>query len=74
MAPPRRPYCGVVRGVPIKTEAGRITGVRGGPNHPANFGRLCTNGATLRLSTTKQNRLLYPEVGLEKVQEHQRTP
>ena len=51
--PSTRPYCGVGCGVLIKTEAGRITGVRGDPNHPANFGRLCSNGATLHLSTTK---------------------
>ena len=68
------PYCGVGCGVLIKTEAGKITGVRGDPNHPANFGRLCTKGATLHLSTTKQNRLLYPEVRLEKGQKRQRTP
>ena len=68
------PYCGVGCGVLIKTEAGRITDVRGDPSHPANFGRLCTKGATLHLSTTKQNRLLYPEVRLEKGQKRQRTP
>jgi assimilatory nitrate reductase catalytic subunit len=28
----------------------RITGVRGDPDHPANFGRLCTKGSTLHLS------------------------
>jgi len=68
------PYCGVGCGVLIKTEAGKIIGVRGDPNHPANFGRLCTKGATLHLSATKQNRLLYPEVRLEKTQKRQRTP
>ncbi len=63
------PYCGVGCGVLIKTEAGCITDVRGDPSHPANFGRLCTKGATLYLTATKKNRLLYPEVGLEKRQE-----
>jgi assimilatory nitrate reductase catalytic subunit len=54
------PYCGVGCGVLIKTESGRITGVRGDPSHPANLGRLCTKGATLHLTVTRENRLLYP--------------
>ena len=54
-----------------KTESGKITGARDDPNHPANFGRLCTKEASLHLLTTKQNRLLYAEVRLEK---RQRTP
>ena len=44
------PYCGVGCGVLIKTEGGQITGVRGDPAHPANFGKLCTNGGALHLS------------------------
>src|SRR5450830_142677 len=55
-------YCGVGCGVLIQTEQGKITGVRGDPNHPANFGRLCTKGATLHLSTRPEARLLYPEL------------
>ncbi|WP_424195948.1 molybdopterin-dependent oxidoreductase [Ampullimonas aquatilis] len=47
-------YCGVGCGVLIQTEelAGQpvITGVRGDPDHPANYGRLCTKGSTLHLS------------------------
>gem|GEM_PF-5165352 len=58
------PYCGVL----IKTENAKITGVRGDPNHPANFGRLCTKGATLHLSATRANRVLYPEFRLAKDQ------
>ncbi|MDP4299466.1 nitrate reductase [Leptothrix discophora] len=46
------PYCGVGCGVVIEHEAGRITGVRGDPDHPANFGRLCTKGSTLHLTAT----------------------
>ena len=30
----------------------QITGVRGDPEHPANFGRLCTKGSTLHLTAT----------------------
>ncbi len=58
------PYCGVGCGVIIETEGGQITGVRGDPEHPANFGRLCSKGSRLHLSAsaavTRQSRLLQP--------------
>ncbi|HKX40961.1 MAG TPA: molybdopterin-dependent oxidoreductase [Burkholderiaceae bacterium] len=58
------PYCGVGCGVIIETKGGAITNVRGDPDHPANFGRLCTKGSTLHLtataSITRQTRLLQP--------------
>ena len=41
------PYCGVGCGVVIESDGEQITGVRGDPDHPANFGRLCTKGSTL---------------------------
>ena len=44
------PYCGVGCGVIIESDGARITGVRGDPEHPANFGRLCTKGSTLALT------------------------
>ena len=43
-------YCGVGCGVIIESDDGRITGVRGDPDHPANFGRLCSKGQTLHLT------------------------
>jgi len=59
------PYCGVGCGVIIETERGAITGVRGNPDHPANFGRLCSKGSTLHLTATHavtmQTRLLEPQ-------------
>jgi assimilatory nitrate reductase catalytic subunit len=58
------PYCGVGCGVIIEADGDRVTGVRGDPDHPANFGRLCTKGSTLHLTAaatiTKQVRLLHP--------------
>lgn len=58
------PYCGVGCGVLIASDAGQIVGVRGDPQHPANFGRLCTKGSTLHLTAsaevTRQTRLLQP--------------
>jgi len=58
------PYCGVGCGVVIESDGAQITGVRGDPDHPANFGRLCTKGSTLHLTATatvtRQTRLLQP--------------
>jgi assimilatory nitrate reductase catalytic subunit len=58
------PYCGVGCGVIIESTGDEITGVRGDPEHPANFGRLCTKGSTLHLTATsivtRQTRLLHP--------------
>ena len=56
------PYCGVGCGVLAKTDGQRITEVRGDPDHPANFGRLCTKGSTLHLTTTPYGRALHPEM------------
>ncbi len=46
------PYCGVGCGVVIESDGGQITGVRGDPEHPANFGRLCSKGSTLALTAS----------------------
>jgi assimilatory nitrate reductase catalytic subunit len=58
------PYCGVGCGVIIQSQGAQITGVRGDPDHPANFGRLCSKGSTLHLTAsapvTLQTRLLQP--------------
>jgi assimilatory nitrate reductase catalytic subunit len=48
----------------IESQGDEITGVRGDPEHPANFGRLCSKGSTLHLTAaapvTLQQRLLAP--------------
>ena len=58
------PYCGVGCGVVIESWGDTITGVRGDPDHPANFGRLCSKGASLHhtasRTVTLQTRLLHP--------------
>lgn len=70
------PYCGVGCGVIIRSEGERITGVRGDPAHPANFGRLCTKGSTLHLTAapevTRQVRLLHPMLREQRGDEPQR--
>ncbi len=45
------PYCGVGCGVIIESRGDQITGVAGDPDHPANFGKLCSKGSTLHLTT-----------------------
>ncbi len=64
------PYCGVGCGVIIESAGSQITGVRGDPDHPANFGRLCTKGSTLHLTAsaavTMQTRLLQPMQRLQR--------
>jgi assimilatory nitrate reductase catalytic subunit len=50
------PYCGVGCGVIIESDGTQITGVRGDPDHPANFGRLCTKGSTLHLTAARRSR------------------
>jgi assimilatory nitrate reductase catalytic subunit len=66
------PYCGVGCGVIITSDGPQITGVRGDPDHPANFGKLCTKGATLHLTATPaithQTRLLQPMQRLQRGQ------
>ena len=58
------PYCGVGCGVIIESDGAAITGVRGDPDHPANFGRLCSKGSTLHLTASPMinatARLLHP--------------
>jgi assimilatory nitrate reductase catalytic subunit len=58
------PYCGVGCGVIIESVGQQIVGVKGDPTHPANFGRLCTKGATLAQTATapinRHARLLQP--------------
>jgi anaerobic selenocysteine-containing dehydrogenase len=41
------PYCGVGCGLLVKTDGQQIHKVRGNPEHPANFGKLCAKGGTV---------------------------
>lgn len=65
-------YCGVGCGVIITTEDKKIIDVKGDPDHPANFGRLCTKGATLHLTTKLDARQLYPELRKSRGEPRQR--
>ncbi len=56
------PYCGVGCGVLAgRDAAGQVT-VSGDPQHPANFGRLCSKGSTLADTVGLDGRLLAPIV------------
>ena len=65
-------YCGTGCGVLIEVEAGKVSGVRGDPAHPANRGKLCTKGATLALSAQASGRALYPELRADRASPRQR--
>jgi assimilatory nitrate reductase catalytic subunit len=54
-------YCGVGCGVLIRSDGAAIRGVRGDPAHPANFGRLCAKGLSLKESALS-DRLLHPVI------------
>ncbi|GLS39115.1 nitrate reductase [Mesorhizobium tianshanense] len=56
------PYCGVGCGVLAKVAADGGVTVRGDPDHPANFGRLCSKGSALAETIDLDGRLLYPEI------------
>lgn len=53
------PYCGVGCGV-IASADGSI---QGDPDHPANFGRLCSKGSALGETIDLDGRLLAPQIG-----------
>lgn len=54
------PYCGVGCGVLAEQNATGAWSVRGDPEHPANFGRLCSKGAALAETIDLPNRLVNP--------------
>ncbi|WP_309085918.1 molybdopterin-dependent oxidoreductase [Chelativorans sp.] len=56
------PYCGVGCGVIAKPEADGTVKISGDPDHPANFGRLCSKGSALGETIGLDERLLYPEI------------
>ena len=53
-------YCGVGCGVIIQSAGERIVGVRGDPDHPANFGKLCSKGNTLHMAAVQTGRATVP--------------
>ena len=56
------PYCGTGCGVIAKAGTAADWLIDGDPQHPANFGKLCTKGSTLAATLGLEGRLLYPEI------------
>ena len=56
------PYCGVGCGVLATPMPDGTVDIKGDPDHPANFGRLCSKGSALGETLALDERLLYPEI------------
>ncbi len=56
------PYCGVGCGVIATVNDAGTVSVRGDPEHPANFGRLCSKGSALAETLDLDGRMLFPEI------------
>ncbi|WP_026792541.1 nitrate reductase [Pleomorphomonas oryzae] len=57
------PYCGVGCGVLVRVDDDGRTSVSGDPDHPANFGRLCSKGSALAETLGDDGRIHHPEIG-----------
>src|SRR3981189_3047507 len=60
------PYCGVGCGVVATADGNGGAAISGDPEHPANFGRLCSKGSALGETLGLENRLLYPLIRCSK--------
>ena len=61
------PYCGVGCGVLATPDGSGGAAIAGDPEHPANFGRLCSKGAALGETLGLEGRLLHPAIGNREV-------
>ncbi|MBR0694437.1 nitrate reductase [Bradyrhizobium lablabi] len=55
-------YCGVGCGVLATPDGAGGAAISGDPDHPANFGRLCSKGSALGETLGLESRLLYPMI------------
>ncbi len=60
------PYCGVGCGVIAKIDDTGVVSVSGDPDHPANFGRLCSKGSALAETIDLDGRILHPQINGER--------
>ena len=64
-------YCGVGCGILATPDGRGGAAISGDPDHPPNFGRLCSKGSALSETLGLTNRLLYPMIrcgkGMERV-------
>ena len=61
------PYCGVGCGVLATRKKDGSTEIAGDPDHPANFGKLCSKGLALGETFDVEQRLLHPQVNGDRV-------
>src|SRR5258708_13162098 len=59
-------YWGVGCGVLATPDPGGGAAISGDPEHPANFGRLCSKGSALGETLGLEDRLLYPMIRCSK--------
>ncbi len=57
------PYCGVGCGVLATPDGEGGAAIAGDPDHPSNFGRLCSKGSALGETLDPQTRLHFPKIG-----------
>ncbi|SEM03122.1 assimilatory nitrate reductase (NADH) alpha subunit apoprotein [Roseovarius azorensis] len=57
------PYCGVGCGVLVTPDGKGGARIEGDPDHPANFGRLCSKGTALGETLRLAGRILTPRIG-----------
>ena len=60
-------YCGVGCGIVATPTGDRTATIAGDPDHPANFGKLCSKGTHLGETIGLEGRLLHPMVGSQEV-------
>src|SRR6202045_3188251 len=60
------PYCGVGCGVLATPDGNGGAAISGAPEHPANFGRLCSKGSALGETLGLEDRMLYPMIRCSK--------
>ena len=61
------PYCGVGCGVLATPDGAGGASISGDPEHPANFGKLCSKGAALGETLGSAGRLMHPMIGDRRV-------
>ena len=60
-------YCGVGCGIVATPTGYRTAEIKGDPDHPANYGKLCSKGTHLGETISLEGRLLHPMIGSERV-------
>jgi assimilatory nitrate reductase catalytic subunit len=56
-------YCGVGCGISATPTGPRSVEIKGDPDHPANYGKLCSKGTHLGETVGLEGRLLHPMIG-----------